>query len=131
MSKVEADPKTNEDIKLFKTAVSNTKTWTLATIKVFLVVIHVTLVMIIVALADAAVITVVSYVFGNPTSQPHLAQYIFSPIAGLNLGKYERAVAHAGDVTIETYAASGVERAFPKGPRSHVRSSTLFTRRNM
>ncbi|MBZ5597502.1 MAG: hypothetical protein LAN83_04200 [Acidobacteriia bacterium] len=38
------------------------------------------------------------------------------PIAGFNLGKYERAVAHAGDVTIETYAASGVERAFPKGP---------------
>lgn len=85
MSKVEADPKTNEDIKLFKTAVSNTKTWTLATIKVFLVVIHVTLVMIIVALADAAVITVVSYVFGNPTSQPLLAQYIFSLLKVLSI----------------------------------------------
>jgi len=38
------------------------------------------------------------------------------PVAGFNLGKYERAVAHAGDVIVETYAASGVERAFPKAP---------------
>jgi len=36
------------------------------------------------------------------------------PIAGFNLGKYERVVAHAGDVTVETYATGGVERGFPK-----------------
>jgi aminopeptidase N len=30
------------------------------------------------------------------------------------LGKYERVVAHAGDVTVETYATSGVERGFPR-----------------
>ena len=38
------------------------------------------------------------------------------PLAGFNLGKYERAVAHAGDVTVETYAAANVERSFPKAP---------------
>ena len=38
------------------------------------------------------------------------------PVAGFNLGKYERAVARAGDIVVETYAASGVEHAFPKGP---------------
>ena len=38
------------------------------------------------------------------------------PLAGFNLGKYSRAVAHAGDVVVETYAAAGVERSFPKGP---------------
>jgi hypothetical protein len=36
------------------------------------------------------------------------------PVAGFDLGKYERAVAHAGDITVETYATSGVERGFPK-----------------
>jgi hypothetical protein len=36
------------------------------------------------------------------------------PIAGFDLGKYERGVAHAGNVTVETYATSGVERGFPK-----------------
>ena len=35
------------------------------------------------------------------------------PIAGFDLGKYERALAHAGDVTVETFATSGVERGFP------------------
>ncbi|HEY1272304.1 MAG TPA: M1 family aminopeptidase [Terriglobales bacterium] len=34
------------------------------------------------------------------------------PIAGFNLGRYEKATARAGDVVVETYAA-GVERAFP------------------
>jgi hypothetical protein len=37
------------------------------------------------------------------------------PVAGFNLGKYTRAVAQAGNVTVETYAAQGVERTFPKG----------------
>lgn len=36
------------------------------------------------------------------------------PIAGFNLGKYARAVAHAGDVTVESYATAGVERNFPR-----------------
>ena len=36
------------------------------------------------------------------------------PIAGFNLGKYVRAVAHAGGVTVESYATAGVERSFPR-----------------
>jgi hypothetical protein len=36
------------------------------------------------------------------------------PLAGFNLGKYSRATAQAGDIRVETYAAAGVERAFPK-----------------
>jgi hypothetical protein len=35
------------------------------------------------------------------------------PIAGFDLGKYERVVAHAGDVTVETYATAEMERGFP------------------
>ena len=35
------------------------------------------------------------------------------PIAGFDLGKYDRAVAHAGDVTVETYATAAMERGFP------------------
>jgi hypothetical protein len=35
------------------------------------------------------------------------------PIAGFDLGRYERAVAHAADVTVETFATAGVERGFP------------------
>jgi hypothetical protein len=38
------------------------------------------------------------------------------PLAGFDLGKYERVVAHAGDVTVETYATAGMERGFPKPP---------------
>jgi aminopeptidase N len=37
------------------------------------------------------------------------------PIAGFNLGKYSRVEARADKVTVEAYAASGVERAFPQG----------------
>ncbi len=37
------------------------------------------------------------------------------PIAGFNLGKYSRVVAHAGDVQVEAYATTGVERSFPHG----------------
>jgi hypothetical protein len=36
------------------------------------------------------------------------------PVAGFNLGKYVRAEAHADNANIETYAAAGVERTFPK-----------------
>ena len=40
------------------------------------------------------------------------------PIAGFNLGKFQRAVAHAGDVTVAAYATGGVERDFPSaGPQ--------------
>jgi peptidase M1-like protein len=37
------------------------------------------------------------------------------PIAGFNLGKYSRVVARAGEVQVEAYATTGVERSFPKG----------------
>lgn len=35
-------------------------------------------------------------------------------LAGFNLGKYEKAVARAGQIEVETYAARGVERSFPR-----------------
>jgi len=35
------------------------------------------------------------------------------PLAGFNLGKYKVATVQAGNVSVETYAASGVERDFP------------------
>jgi hypothetical protein len=38
------------------------------------------------------------------------------PIAGFDLGKYQRVIARAGDVTVETYATAGMERGFPKPP---------------
>jgi hypothetical protein len=37
-----------------------------------------------------------------------------SALAGFNLGKYVKASTHAGPVLVETYAARGVERTFPK-----------------
>jgi hypothetical protein len=37
------------------------------------------------------------------------------PIAGFNLGKYSRVAARAGNVAVDAYAASGVERSFPQG----------------
>ncbi len=36
------------------------------------------------------------------------------PLAGFDLGKYEKVTARAGAVTVETYATSGVERGFPR-----------------
>ena len=41
------------------------------------------------------------------------------PLAGFNLGKYKMVTAQAGDVTVETYATTGVERDFPT-PRIQV-----------
>ncbi len=38
------------------------------------------------------------------------------PLAGFNLGKYKVATTQAGDVTVETYATTGVERNFPTPP---------------
>jgi len=37
------------------------------------------------------------------------------PVAGFNLGKYSRVVAHADGVQVEGYATAVVERSFPKG----------------
>jgi peptidase M1-like protein len=37
------------------------------------------------------------------------------PVAGFNLGKYARGIAHSGGVTVESYATAVVERSFPKG----------------
>ncbi|HXY16024.1 MAG TPA: M1 family aminopeptidase [Terriglobales bacterium] len=36
------------------------------------------------------------------------------PFAGFNLGKYRRAAAHAGTVTVEAYGTAAVERGFPQ-----------------
>ncbi len=36
------------------------------------------------------------------------------PMAGFNLGKYSRVTAQAGNVAVEAYATSGVERSFPQ-----------------
>jgi hypothetical protein len=44
------------------------------------------------------------------------------PVAGFNLGKYVRGSAQAGNVIVETYATSGVERDFPKAPVVNVPS---------
>jgi hypothetical protein len=59
---------------------------------------------------------------GSPPPNPREAEQVSRwvserpiPVAGFNLGKYTRAVARAGDVAVATYAASGVERSFPKG----------------
>ena len=45
------------------------------------------------------------------------------PVAGFNLGKYVRAVAQAGNVTVETYATAIVERDFPKAPAQLVEAN--------
>lgn len=38
------------------------------------------------------------------------------PLAGFNLGRYKLATTQAGDVTVETYATTGMERGFPNPP---------------
>jgi hypothetical protein len=38
------------------------------------------------------------------------------PLAGFNLGRYKLATTQAGDVTVETYATTGMERNFPSPP---------------
>jgi len=48
------------------------------------------------------------------------------PVAGFDLGKYERVVAHAGDVTVQTYATLGMERGFPKPPIQNVVPNPLI-----
>jgi hypothetical protein len=48
------------------------------------------------------------------------------PVAGFNLGKYERAGATAGAVKVETFAAGGVERDFPKPSATIDSAQTLI-----
>jgi hypothetical protein len=36
------------------------------------------------------------------------------PVAGFNLGRYERAIARVGEVQVETYASKDVEKTFPR-----------------
>ncbi len=38
------------------------------------------------------------------------------PVAGFNLGKYARAEAKAGNVVVQAYGTSGVEKSFPEAP---------------
>jgi len=47
------------------------------------------------------------------------------PLAGFNLGRYTKAVAQAGNTTIETYATAGVERSFPTAENQAVVVPTL------
>ncbi len=49
------------------------------------------------------------------------------PMAGFNLGKYERAVAHAGSVLVETYASRQVEKAFPEAKAQTVTTVPALT----
>jgi hypothetical protein len=58
----------------------------------------------------AAATTLNGYQLGHWVSERPI------PVAGFNLGKYKLASARAGDVTVEIYAASGVERDFPSPP---------------
>jgi len=54
----------------------------------------------------------------SPGSQGELVSRWISerpiPVAGFNLGKFERVTAQAGDVTVETYATRSMERGFPE-----------------
>ncbi len=51
---------------------------------------------------------------GNAQKSSHWVTRVAIPVAGFNLGRYSRAEAHASAATVETYAAPGVERTFPK-----------------
>ena len=56
---------------------------------------------------------------GAPAAGEQVARWVTeqpTTLAGFNLGKYERAVAHAGEVSVETYAARRMEKTFPHGP---------------
>ncbi len=58
---------------------------------------------------------------GSPSAIPgeqvgHWVSEHPMPMAGFNLGQYVKAVAHAGKVLVDTYAATGVEHTFPQAP---------------
>lgn len=42
------------------------------------------------------------------------------PFAGFNLGKYRKAIAQAGDITVEAYGTAAVERGFPQAESQEV-----------
>ena len=46
-------------------------------------------------------------------------------VAGFNLGRYVRAEAKSGDVTVEAYGTRGVERSFPKAPPEMIQTPTF------
>lgn len=50
-----------------------------------------------------------------------------SGLAGFNLGKYEHATAQVDSVIVDTYAARGVERNFPRGSEALVARSDIGT----
>jgi hypothetical protein len=65
----------------------------------------------------------------DPPAGEQLSRWVSErpiPLAGFDLGKYERVVAHAGDVTVETYATAGMERGFPKPPVEDVIPNPLI-----
>jgi hypothetical protein len=65
---------------------------------------------------------------GNSGAGAQVSRWISErpiPLAGFDLGKYERVVTHAGNVTVETYATSGMERGFPKPPIESVLPNPL------
>jgi Peptidase family M1 domain len=47
------------------------------------------------------------------------------PVAGFNLGKYVRAEAKAGKVTVQAYGTKGVEKSFPRAPAQIVQEPTV------
>jgi Peptidase family M1 domain len=51
------------------------------------------------------------------------------PVAGFDLGKYVRATAQAGNITVETYATGGVERGFPSAPPPALQTNPVPTSR--
>jgi hypothetical protein len=60
---------------------------------------------------------------GDPPAGEQVSRWVSErpiPIAGFDMGKYGRVVAHAGDVTVEAYATSVVERGFPRPPIERV-----------
>ena len=55
----------------------------------------------------------------QPTSNQQSSRWVSErpiPLAGFNLGRYKLATTQAGDVTVETYATTGMERNFPSPP---------------
>jgi hypothetical protein len=63
----------------------------------------------------------------QPAGEEQTARWVSErpiPVAGFNLGKYVRGAAQAGNVKVETYATSGMERDFPKLPPPVVQSDT-------
>ena len=49
-------------------------------------------------------------------------------VAGFNLGKYTRAEAQSGNILVEAYGTSGVERSFPRAPSAAMDPPQAFPR---